>query len=508
MMSNVQQVLLLPEIIQKTASYCGYREQRDLAYTCRWFFSLVAPVIWKEVRGVETVIKLIPGAKVSKLYNTRRYEEAHHRNIILDESILNADWTRYWYYAPFVRHIMLSSSLQGHMGAIIQVWGWRFLFMKLQGSVLLPNLRNLDTQGLYFSSHFDRLACFVLLLSPSLQKLSLHDMSPAGPANGLPATRPLSLLLGAISKSSVADSSRIVATRDQWHPSEETLASLSPSEYPEGSFWFSNLSAPTGLRDLEITLLSPSTLWDEFCIIGFLPFLERLKTYFYIDFSKEVKYNLKTTTLPPGLFPSLRALSLNNTSHVDLFRWTWSLKTMVSRLSSAHIDLPNFGSNCQSLMVNFAQLIHDNSPSLMDLSLGLIYASREMGALEIACELLSTIPLQALTLKLDYRSVKVGDYPSAYSESTFHHLRRLHISSEFNTSDWATLPKIAKAFPNLEYLNITSSDESESYEPLDISCIDHTAFQPINIQILAQYVERSSREDEGKWEIIRPDITK
>ncbi|EUC65134.1 hypothetical protein RSOL_498750, partial [Rhizoctonia solani AG-3 Rhs1AP] len=82
MMSNVQQVLLLPEIIQKTASYCGYREQRDLAYTCRWFFSLVAPVIWKEVRGVETVIKLIPGAKISKLYNTRRYEEAHHKNIV------------------------------------------------------------------------------------------------------------------------------------------------------------------------------------------------------------------------------------------------------------------------------------------------------------------------------------------------------------------------------------------------------------------------------------------
>ncbi|KEP47301.1 hypothetical protein V565_160780, partial [Rhizoctonia solani 123E] len=277
---------------------------------------------------------------------------------VFGESLLDADWTRYWYYAPFVHHIMPPPSLQGHMGALLHVWGWRFLFMKLQGSVLLPNLRNLDTQGLYFSSDFDRLACFVLFLSPSLQKLSLHVMSQDGPHKGLPATRPLSLLLGAISKSSVADSSCIVATRDHWHPSEQTLASLSPSEYPEGSFWFSNLSAPTGLRDLDITMLSPSTLWDEYCIIGFLPFLERLKTYFYIDdFSDKVKYNLKTTPLPSSLFPSLRALSLNGISHVDLFRWTWSLKPMVSQLSSAHIDLPNFGSNRQSRM---AQRVHCN----------------------------------------------------------------------------------------------------------------------------------------------------
>ncbi|CAE6469134.1 unnamed protein product [Rhizoctonia solani] len=395
---------------------------------------------------------------------------------------------------------------EGNIDATLHVSGWRFLFMKLQGSVLLPNLRNLDTQGLYFVSHFDCLAWLVLLLSPSLQKLSLDDVSP-DPEHGLPATRPLSLLLGAISKSSVADSSRIVATRDHWHPSEQTLASLSPSEYPEGSFWFSNLSAPTGLRDLEITMLSPSTLWDEFCIIGFLPCLERLETYFCMDdFSEEVKYNLKTTPvpLPSSLFPSLRALSLKGTSHLDLFRWVWSLKPMVSGLLSAHINVPNFGSNRQSLAVNFAQFIHDYSPSLIDLSIDMTSAPNEMGALDVACELLSTIPLQALTL--DCVSFKVGDYPSAYSRSTFHHLRRLHMSSVFHSSDLATLPKIAKAFPNLEYLNIKSSVETKSYESLDINCINHMAFQPIDIQILVCYFERCSREDKGKREIIRTDI--
>ncbi|CAE6473352.1 unnamed protein product [Rhizoctonia solani] len=502
MTSNVQKALLLPEIVQEIASYCEYREQRDLAYTCRWLFSLVTPVIWKEVRGVDTVIQLIPGVEVSEKYNNYRGEDEYHRDIIFDESLLDASWTRYWYYAPFVHHIMPFSAQEGEVHGTPHVSGWRFLFMKLQGSVLLPNLRSLDRQEDYFVSQFDCLAWFVLLLSPSLQKLNLDHVTP-GPENGLPATRPLSLLLGAISKSPVADSSRFVATRDQWHPSEQTLASLSPSEYPEGSFWFSNLLAPTGLRDLEITILSPSTLWDEFCIIGLLPCLERLETYLWMDDFSAVRYNLKTTPLPSSSFPSLRALILKGTSHLDLFHWVWSLKPMVSGLSSAHITVPNFGSNRQSSAVNFAQFIHNSSPSIIELSIDMSSTSDEMGELEVACELLSTIPLQALTL--DCVSAQVGDYPSGYPRSTFHHLRRLHISPKFNRSDWATLPKIAKAFPNLEYLNITASVESESYESLDTNCINHMAFQPIDIHIKVYYVERG-RTDEGNREIIRTDI--
>ncbi|CAE6426845.1 unnamed protein product, partial [Rhizoctonia solani] len=506
MTSNVQKALLPPEITQQIASYCGYREKRDLAYTCRSFFNAVTPVIWEGVRGVEAVFKLIPGVKFLVGHTAYKGKHKLYKSIILDESLLDADWTRYWYYAPFIHHITPFAAPEGGIDATLHVSGWRFLFMKLQGRVLLPNLRSLHTQGLYFFSYFDRLAWFVLLLSPSLQKLNLDDIS-LGLDNNLPATRPLSLFLGAISKSSVADSSCIVATRDQWHPSEQTLASLSQGKYPEGSFWFSNMPAPTGLRDLEITMHSPLTLWDELYIIGSLPCLERLETIFSMGgFSRAVTYNMKETPFPSSLFPSLRTLSLKGASHVDLFRWVWSLKPMVSELSSAHINVPDFESNPQWLAVKFAQLIHDNSPNLISLSTNINHAPYEMGALEIACELLSTIPLQALTLDCDSIK-KVGDYPSAYSRSTFHHLRRLDISPEFNTSDWATLPKIAKAFPNLEYLNITSSVESESYEPLDTNCINHMAFQPIDIQIFVYYPESSPTKGEGQWENIQADIT-
>ncbi|CAE6478837.1 hypothetical protein ACGC1H_003069 [Rhizoctonia solani] len=502
---NAQKALLPPEITQQIASYCGYREQRDLAYTCRWLFSSVTPVIWKEVHGVEIVFKLITGVKVTKGYTPNEGDHNIFKDIIFDESLLDVDWARYWYYAPFIHHITLFSGPEGDTDANLHVSGWRFLFMKLQGSVLLPNLRSLNTQGLYFASHFDCLAWIVLLLSPSLQKLNLDDvafdlgLSP-------PTMRPLSLFLGAVSNSLLVDSSRIIATQDEWHPSEQTLASLFPSEYPEGSFWFSNLSAPAGLRDLEITLLSPSTLWDELYIIGSLPLLVQLQTTFCMEgFTNEAKYNLSVTPLPSSLFPSLRTLNLKGASHIDLFHWLWRLKPMVSGLSSAHINVPDFGSNRQWLAVNFAQLIHDNSPNLIDLSINLNPASNEMGALEIACELLSTVPLQALTF--DWFFVRAGDYTTTHSNSTFYHLRRLNISATFHPSDWAILPKIAKAFPNLEHLGITLSIQLESYEPLAVGCINHMTFQPIDIDITLYCYENSPISDEEQWKNIRNDIT-
>ncbi|KAG8685844.1 hypothetical protein FRC11_009952, partial [Ceratobasidium sp. 423] len=61
---NVRNPLLLPELAQQVASYSGYREQRDLAYTCKRLFGLVIPFIWRKVDGVKIIMRLIPGVKV------------------------------------------------------------------------------------------------------------------------------------------------------------------------------------------------------------------------------------------------------------------------------------------------------------------------------------------------------------------------------------------------------------------------------------------------------------
>ncbi|CAE6481510.1 unnamed protein product [Rhizoctonia solani] len=500
MTSNAQNTLLPPEIVQKIASYCEYREQRDLAYTCRWFFSSIIPVIWKEVHGAEVIMKLIPGVKVGRSYKANEGDYEIFDNIEFNESLLVGDWARYWYYAPFVRYIEPFSSLE----ATVCVWGWHFLFTKLQGRVVLPNLHTLNTKGLYSCSHFDRLAWFVVLLPPSLHELNLEDI-----LSDIDYDHPrcLSLLLGAISKSSSTASSRISVARDEWCPSEQTLASFFPRDYTQGSFWFGNVSAPINLRDLKVTLFSSSTLWDELCVIGSLPVLESLGVIFdHREISSnDARHSFNDKPLPPSAFPSLHDLRLKGASSVGLFRWIWGLKSMVSGLLSADINVPNFGLNPRSLSTNFAQLIHNNSPNLTTLSINM-NASNGMGTLEIACELLSVIPLQTLMFD-DWFIGKVGDYPAAHSESNFRHLRRLNISSAFDSSDWATLPKIAKAFPNLEYLCMRSSTRSESYEYLDISRINYIALQPIEIELSVHCIEREKTRDEEQWSKIRNDIT-
>ncbi|KAG8750817.1 hypothetical protein FRC11_010028 [Ceratobasidium sp. 423] len=73
MASSVRNPLLLPEIAQLIATFSGYREQRNLAYTSRRLFRPVIPIIWEEIRGVEILMKLIPGVKIVVKFEAEKY---------------------------------------------------------------------------------------------------------------------------------------------------------------------------------------------------------------------------------------------------------------------------------------------------------------------------------------------------------------------------------------------------------------------------------------------------
>ncbi|CAE6481544.1 unnamed protein product [Rhizoctonia solani] len=250
-------------------------------------------------------------------------------------------------------------------------------------------------------------------------------------------------------------------------------------------------------------------MWDDLCIIGQLPSLESLDVVpHYLISTSEIKPKFKAAPLPSTVFPSLRNFALKGVIGASLFRWIWRLKPMVSGLLSAYISLPDYGSNSKSLDANLAhgQLIHKNSPNLTVLTINISSTSR-VGALQIACELLSGVPVPTLVIK-DWINGRVGDYPAAHSDSIFHHLRRLDLSTTFQPPNWATLPKIAKAFPNLEYLCMNPSTKWESYKPLDIGCISRTASQPIEIKLSVECTAYKETRDEEQWAYIRNDITK
>ncbi|CAE6485529.1 unnamed protein product, partial [Rhizoctonia solani] len=251
MTSNAQNPLLLPEIAQHIGSYAGYREQRDLAYTCKQLFGSVAPVIWKEIPDVRIIINLIPGVKLieepgSDMHMGGDGTEVIRMAMISDGSLLEEDWTRYWFYAPFVQHLTPFSCDDIKYCSIKNP---RFLFTKLNRGPLLPNLRELTFYGFFGHLRFDRLVWFALCLSPTLQRLSLVDISDDTKEDDM--ARPLWLLLGIIAKSFSASICNTPSNRVSWDPFEGMLASLCPSDYQEGLFLFDNLPAPTGLQYLN-----------------------------------------------------------------------------------------------------------------------------------------------------------------------------------------------------------------------------------------------------------------
>ncbi|CAE6414802.1 unnamed protein product [Rhizoctonia solani] len=478
MLSNAQSPLLLPEIAQHIGSFAGDRERRDLAYTCKQLFSSVAPVIWKEIPDIKIVIQLIPGVKLVEVpYGDEGSGEGGitPMAMIPDDSLSTEDWTRYWFYAPFVQHLNLFAFCNDDYW----IEGSRFLFTKLNRRPLLPNLRRLSFFGMQGHSRFDRLVWFASCLSPTLQRLRLIDI-PEGPEEE-DMVRPAWLLLSTLAKHFDASIPDVPSDIVDWDPSKSMPALLFPGDYQGGLFLFDNLPAPTSLRYLYIRL--PQLWQTTIYILGCLPLLEELEMGFY-DCRDEVAPtpNSNEILLPPDSFPSLRRLRLHSMPSTVRCHELWAIKPMFSGLLLLSLDIHmiDYGTDSGRSTFNPPQLIYHNCPKLESLSLHIGYKTQP---LELMLDLLSIIPLKALCLYLGTGyNLEVED-PATCSWRIFPHLRHLSLSKILGVPELKLLPKIAKACPNLEWLHIQSTDPFGLREqPMDTGCVDHTAYQSIEIE--------------------------
>ncbi|KDN34852.1 hypothetical protein RSAG8_12084, partial [Rhizoctonia solani AG-8 WAC10335] len=512
MTSNIRNPLLLPEIARHVASLCPFREGRDWAYTCKTLFNASIPIIWESLNNDEHLLKLIPGVRITKepdpsekgkVINLEHLlklipgvritkepdpsEKGKVINLLLVERALTENWTRYWHYAPFVKHLILFT------GGDVRVRGWHFLFLKMKEGALLPNLHTLKARVPFEYSQFDRLAWFALFLSPSLRVLDLDNgyyeqwIKPRLPMNSV------SLLLAALSESLPAHSKNYLSIRYRC-PSEHALASVCPTEYQEGYYWFNNIPNLTHLRELGITVFpDPEPTRDALCVIAHLPLLEQLTLYFVVNYEREREggYDFNHT-LPcsPKLFPSLRSLNLERVPNARMFRWIWGLKPLVSGVSLARIDR-DFSSNPEEFDANIIQPMREGSPSPSNLSIS-VSGLRHMGALEIACELMSRMPLKVLEI---HGVAGWGPYPAIYQASTFSHLRRLSFWTPLVPEQWRVLTNLAKALPNLEYLFIWPLIRALKPWGLDSTDVEHPALQPIHMEIEVFVLENRTREE-------------
>ncbi|CAE7152879.1 unnamed protein product [Rhizoctonia solani] len=497
---NPRNPLLLPEIARHVASLCSFRERRDWAYACKTLFGATIPIIWDYVYCIEHLLKLIPGVQVVKEPDPSEGSNVI-RTIILDERALTGDWGRYWHYAPLVRRLSIFFSYLITDDSI-RVRGWHFLFSKLKEGALLPNLRTLEVEMLYKSSQFDRLAWSALFLSPSLRVLDLddgfheHQIDPRLPSNSV------SLLLAALSESLPAQSKNALPFQYKC-PSEHALASVCPTEYQEGYRWFNSIPNLVHLKELGITVSpNPKPVWDALCVVGHLPLLERLKLKFGPNYQDEPKggYDFNHV-LPrsPTLFPSLRKLFLEEVPDARVFRWIWSLKPLVSQISSARVGRSyEFTIDPQEFDTNIIQPMRQGSPSLTVLSVA-VYRRDRIGFLEMACKLMFQIPLEELELT----GLRQWDiYPAIYQATTCPHLRCLRFTGPFEPEKWRELIYLAKALPNLEYLFIWPILQIlEAQDPNGI-IVEHPALQPIKIDIREPVIVNNLTSAEGSNHII------
>ncbi|CAE6481501.1 unnamed protein product [Rhizoctonia solani] len=449
MASNGRHPLLLPEISRHIGSLSPGVALR-LAYTCKTVFHSVIPALWEEVYSVERIMALIPGVKFVSESSTEANGESLTKYIVIDETALNGDWSRYWYYAPLVKCLRLFT-LQAVDGSNLLVRGWHILFLKLRDGALLPNLRVLNITGLRGHSSFDRIAWFALFLSPSLRKLDLNDGSNTYQVDPRLPTYPLYLLLAALNEGMLGDTNTFLSTPYR-RPTEHTFSLLYSSKHRQGYSWFSNLPDLTGLRKLGITVFpSPETVRDALYITGHLPFLERLQLGFITDWDSmanldpERRYDCsEVLPLPSNLFPSLRKLNLSHPPDIHLYHWMWSLKPLTYGLLSARVDLRSFDFNPEDYQLHVVRPLRENSPSLTALSVFVSDHQDRVGGLDVLCGILSLIPLKELKLRCIRNW---GSFPAAYSGKTFPHLRRLIFDPPFAPTYWHIIIEVAKILP-------------------------------------------------------------
>ncbi|KIM38597.1 hypothetical protein M413DRAFT_30135 [Hebeloma cylindrosporum] len=143
---------------------------RDLlssALSCRHFSSLALRYIWRNQRGIQNVLKLLPG------YNFQKREDT----IEIIGTLKEEHWERFDIYAKFVRRIVISRTTRPE----IHRSTYRQIQTSRKSRVLFPNLREIYCEGIWDEVY--------LLLSPSLRRVVLREGGYLGVPHSVPHSR-------------------------------------------------------------------------------------------------------------------------------------------------------------------------------------------------------------------------------------------------------------------------------------------------------------------------------
>ncbi|CAE6528936.1 unnamed protein product [Rhizoctonia solani] len=467
--SGISGALLPPDILRLVGDSCPKKDTCSLALTCRSLFNLLVPVLWEVLDGPEKILSLIPGAKVHRVnYETIGNGTTISSKIMIYPNTLSKDWTRYWFYARYVKRLtaVRCEYIAGQPRISCSVHGWNTLFQILKGPVLLPNLRVLEFSLVDNTpiGALQLLSWFTLFLSPSLQEISIahkQDSVPEFP------TSPAVLLVTSLA-AALPEAKRMDLSSHYNFPTESSLSSFCPSGYRERYSWFTHLPNLTGLSSLSIHDPGFSARpEDGLLILGHLPYLESLSIRCDPDSRTE-----GTLSFPPDFFPCLRCFAL--ASSIQMFRYIWRLSAMVSKLVTVTLRFIDTAVTHKEFQTDVISALAKHSAGVRHLSLSQPQCSITPGGkpieIELGFELVSQLPLQSLSMCLAGAEATEGFY-FANRRPSFPALHHLKLVDPINLPHLRT---IARMFPNLISLEFFYKDST--WEASDESVCELRSF--------------------------------
>lgn len=319
-MSNARRVADIPELVSSIVIASSLPSRQNLLLVSNQFFRAVAPVIWRSVHRIDSLLRLIPGTT----------ERRNIRQPLIDPDIkllyvvitlpTVLDLTRFDLYAQWVQRL--------------EVFGKRYkptlrnanaLFQVASTRPILPNLRALTISATIETPTPEYLSFTELFLSPTLVEIR-HVLCDEDPPyleiRSVPGL--VQKILG------ICPGVQIL----ELYPGQEP-GSDDPSERNiifslPGASLHETLAGFSNLRSFASTLhiFEPATLQ----VLGSLPLLESLDV---LDCSEDQASFKGGLTIPDNWFPALRYLHLCDFDASDVLA-VWS-QPLVRNLVSATI---------------------------------------------------------------------------------------------------------------------------------------------------------------------------
>ncbi|CAE6437891.1 unnamed protein product [Rhizoctonia solani] len=380
----------IPELVRITCSYATPADIARLALTCRNLFTRAIPTAWASVSDVSQLLLLFEEATCT----VRNDPNGEFMELKLPETLDKTRAARFEFYAPFVKSLEIFQDNDQR----ISVLNPRSLIEFAHNRDLLPNLKCLE-----LSTIWNRRSNFVFWVNIFASR-SLGEVLIISPQDGeveFPSETLASNLMSALGQRCP----NIRALTFTWHhstPADEEENLLDKYFSCNGTPIHALLAQFTSLT--EITG-SPALLETPALLaLGSLPELRRLEVHYPVD---EDIIEPGSTTLPPGSFPKLDKLTLNNIAeHTAEFIWT--MPALVAQLRSLEVNfLPPFDDEEETgwTLQSFLPLICTHSPHIKELSIDFDCTSFDANQERYLCDLTETAFEALAKLKLVHLDV-------------------------------------------------------------------------------------------------------